>query len=258
MAEQTAEQATELIRFDAVRVATDDLARATRAYALLLGAEPAHATAEHVRFALARGAVELVHGPPGRQSLRLTRTAVADVEAEARYELVVEEGFGGIGVVVDACPTDAAGRAAPRQHPALADAVPTEGGIVGIDHVVVNTPDPQRAIRLWRDGLGVRLALDREFAHRGLRMLFFRSAGVTLEYVSVLGGTSDGGDDLLDGIAYRVADLAALRERLLAAGLDVSELRTGNKQGTRVATVRSGTEGVPTLLIEVVAPASAD
>ena len=32
-----AEQGTELVRFDAVRVATDDVARAARAYALLLG-----------------------------------------------------------------------------------------------------------------------------------------------------------------------------------------------------------------------------
>lgn len=249
------EQGAELVRFDAVRVATDDLTRATRAYGLLLGAEPVQATSEHVRFALARGAVELVHGVPGRQSLRLTRTPVAGVDAEAAYELVVEEGFGGIGVAVDPCPTGGDGRPVPRQHPSLADAVPTAGGIVGVDHVVVNTPDPARAIRLWRDGLGVRLALDREFPQRGLRMLFFRSAGVTLEFVSALGGASGGGgDDVLDGVAYRVADLAAVRERLLAGGLDVSELRTGNKQGTRVATVRSGTEAVPTLLIEAVTP----
>ena len=57
---------------------------------------------------------------------------------------------------------------------------------------------------------------------------------------------------MLNGVAYRVRDLAAVRERLLAAGLDVSDMRTGNKQGTRVATVRSGTEGVPTLLIEAI------
>lgn len=250
-----AEQRAELVRFDAVRVATDDLARATRAYALLLGTEPERTSHEHARFGLARGAVELVHGAPGRQSLRLTRTPVAGVEAGAAYELVVEEGFGGIGVAVDPCPIATDGRPAPRQHPSLAEAIPTAGGIVGVDHVVVNTVDPARAIRLWRDGLGVRLALDREFPQRGLRMLFFRSAGVTLEFVSALAGAgTGGGDDVLDGIAYRVADLAAVRARLVAAGLDVSELRTGNKQGTRVATVRSGTEGVPTLLIEAVAP----
>ncbi|MBY0280285.1 VOC family protein [Candidatus Binatia bacterium] len=249
------EQRAELVRFDAVRVATDDLARATRAYALLLGTEPERKSHEHVRFALARGAVELVHGVPGAQSLRLTRTPVAGVDAEAAYELVVEEGFGGIGVAVDPCPTGPDGRPAMRRHPSLAEAAPTAGGVVGVDHVVVNTADPERAIRLWRDGLGVRLALDREFPQRGLRMLFFRSAGVTLEFVSALAGTgARGGDDVLDGIAYRVADLGAMRARLATAGLDVSEPRTGNKQGTRVATVRSGTEGVPTLLIEADAP----
>lgn len=245
------EQGAELVRFDAVRVATDDVTRAARAYALLLGAEPERAGHDHARFTLARGAVELVHGAPGVQSLRLTRTPASGVDAEAAYELVVEEGFGGIGVVVDPCPTDASGTPALRQHPSFEDAVPTAGGVIGVDHVVVNTPDPGRAVRLWRDGLGVRLALDREFAQRGVRMLFFRSAGVTLEYVSALGAQGDG-DDVLDGIAYRVADLASVRARLVAAGLDVSELRSGNKQGTRVATVRSGTEGVPTLLIEAV------
>jgi catechol 2,3-dioxygenase-like lactoylglutathione lyase family enzyme len=248
-----AEQGTELVRFDAVRVATDDLARATRAYAVLLGTAAEHVAHDHARFTLARGAVELVHGTPGVQSLRLTRTPVSGVDAEAAYELVVEEGFGGIGVVVDPCPTGADGRPVLRRHPSFDEAVPTAGGIIGVDHVVVNTPDPARAIRLWRDGLGVRLALDREFPQRGMRMLFFRSAGVTLEYVSPLATpNAAAGDDVLNGIAYRVRDLAAVRERLLAAGLDVSEMRTGNKQGTRVATVRNGTEGVPTLLIEAV------
>jgi catechol 2,3-dioxygenase-like lactoylglutathione lyase family enzyme len=245
------EQGRELVCFDAVRVATDDVARATRTYAALLGAAPERVAHDHVRFALARGAVELVHGVPGAQSLRLTRTPVSSIEAEAAFELVVEEGFGGIGVVVDPCPTGADGRPVARAHPSLADAVPT----AGIDHVVVNTPDPARAIRLWSDGLGVRLALDREFPQRGLRMLFFRTAGVTLEFVSPIGAAGEG-DDVLDGIAYRVADLASVRARLSAAGLDVSELRTGNKQGTRVATVRSGTEGVPTLLLEAVTPGS--
>ena len=36
----------------------------------------------------------------------------------------------------------------------------------------------------------------------------------------------------------------------LQAGVDVSEVRTGRKPGTRVMTVRSGTCGVPTLLVQ--------
>jgi len=41
-----------------------------------------------------------------------------------------------------------------------------------------------------------------------------------------------------------------VRTRLLDDGFDVSTVRDGNKRGTLVATVRAGTEGVPTLLIE--------
>ena len=40
------------------------------------------------------------------------------------------------------------------------------------------------------------------------------------------------------------------RERLVAGGVEVSEVRTGRKPGTRVATVRDRALGTPTLLIE--------
>jgi hypothetical protein len=58
------------------------------------------------------------------------------------------------------------------------------------------------------------------------------------------------GPDRFYGVSYRVRDLGARREALLAAGFDVSEIRPGNKAGTRVASVRSGTADVPTLLLE--------
>jgi hypothetical protein len=48
-----------------------------------------------------------------------------------------------------------------------------------------------------------------------------------------------------------VSDLAARRAPLDRPGLDVSEIRPGMRPGTSVATVRSGTAGVPTLLLEV-------
>jgi catechol 2,3-dioxygenase-like lactoylglutathione lyase family enzyme len=242
----------EIVRFDAVRVRTDDLARAARRYASLLGAEPERVSADVVRFALARGVVELVPGAPGAQALRLTATGAGGANGERALDEARAARFGGIEVLVDP-PRAGALAAGSREVTALDTATPTAGGFLAIDHLVINTPDPERAIGLWRDRLGVRLALDREFPHRGLRMLFFRSAGVTLEYVSPIGSAGTG-DDLLNGVAYRVADLDRVRERLLAAGLDVSEVRTGNKQGTRVATVRNETESVPTLLIEA-APA---
>jgi hypothetical protein len=58
------------------------------------------------------------------------------------------------------------------------------------------------------------------------------------------------GRDRLWGLSWRVADADAAHARLAAAGLDVSEVRAGMKPGTRVFTVRDGTCGVPTLMIE--------
>jgi hypothetical protein len=52
------------------------------------------------------------------------------------------------------------------------------------------------------------------------------------------------------GLSWRVADIDAARARLAAAGLDVSEVRGGRKPGTRVMSVRDGTCGINTLLLE--------
>src|SRR5262249_54296157 len=119
------------------------------------------------------------------------------------------------------------------------------------DHVVVHTGDPERAIALWRDRVGLRLALDREFPARHLRLLFFRSAGITLEYTSPLPAAEPAGVDRLYGVSYRVTDLPSRRGRRLAAEIEVSEIRPGMRPGTTVATVRSGTAGVPTLLLQL-------
>lgn len=235
--------AGEAARFDAVRIQTDDLAGATERYAGLLGAAPEGAGGDVVRFALGRGAVELVRGARGVLGLRLVSSAAPG--ALAALEAARALRFAGVAVQV-------AEPAGTPSHDAARAAPPTAGGILGIDHVVVDTTDPARAIALWRDTLGIRLALDRAFPARGLRMLFFRSAGVTIEVVSPLAAAPAPGDDAVHGIAYRVVDVAHVRARLLGQGLDVSPVRDGNKRGTAVATVRSGTEGVPTLLIEAI------
>jgi hypothetical protein len=97
----------------------------------------------------------------------------------------------------------------------------------------------------------LRLALDRAFPERGLRLVFFRSGGITLEFATADAESSSDGPDRFHGVSYRVPDLAARRDRLLRAGIEVSEVRTGMRPGTSVVTVRSGTAGVPTLLLEV-------
>jgi catechol 2,3-dioxygenase-like lactoylglutathione lyase family enzyme len=113
-----------------------------------------------------------------------------------------------------------------------------------IDHLVLRSSDLEAAITLYGKGLGLRLALDTTFA--GVRMLFFRVGGVTLEVVH---DPSVGDDDVLLGIAYRTGNLFGAHARLDAAGFGLGPLRPGNKPGTEVFTVRDRTCGVPTLIL---------
>jgi catechol 2,3-dioxygenase-like lactoylglutathione lyase family enzyme len=123
--------------------------------------------------------------------------------------------------------------------------------VSGVDHAVIMTADPDAACTLYRDRLALRLALDRTFEERRVRLLFFRIAGVTVELAASLdGGRDPSGSDRFWGISWRVPDVDAARARLAAAGCDISDVRSGNKPGTRVCTVRRETHGVATLLIQ--------
>jgi catechol 2,3-dioxygenase-like lactoylglutathione lyase family enzyme len=121
--------------------------------------------------------------------------------------------------------------------------------IVGLDHVVVSTEDPERAAALYGARLGLDMALDRSHQDWG-QLMFFRCGDLIVEVVKrpVAGG--DPTHDKLWGLSWRVADIDATRARLAADGLDVSEVRNGRKPGTRVLSVRNGACGIHTLLLE--------
>jgi catechol 2,3-dioxygenase-like lactoylglutathione lyase family enzyme len=116
--------------------------------------------------------------------------------------------------------------------------------VEALDHVVIRTSAPDEALALYNETLGIRLALDRVLG--GVRMLFFRTGGVTIE---VIGDASAETADSFYGLAYRVRDLEATHLRLTAAGFTLTEPRVGRKPGTHVFSVRSSTCGVPTLFI---------
>ncbi|BBX56888.1 hypothetical protein MSHO_22330 [Mycobacterium shottsii] len=121
---------------------------------------------------------------------------------------------------------------------------------------MVKTSDADAAITLYRDQLGLRLALDRSFADWGMRLVFLRVGGVTVEIAQSLSDARlPARTDQVWGLSWRVPDADAARRRLAEAGFDVSEVRVGRKPGTRVVSVKDGTCGVPTLLIEPAAPA---
>jgi catechol 2,3-dioxygenase-like lactoylglutathione lyase family enzyme len=125
----------------------------------------------------------------------------------------------------------------------------TAASIAALDHVVVSTADPERAAALYGARLGLDMALDRSHPDWG-RLMFFRCGDLVVEVVHRPGKDSDAVHDRLWGLSWRVLDIDATRARLAASGVDVSEVRPGRKPGTRVLTVRNGTCGIPTLLVE--------
>ena len=117
-----------------------------------------------------------------------------------------------------------------------------------LDHVVINTNDPEGFKSLYGDIFGIRLALDQTVEKWGGRMLFFRLNHTTIEVI----GKPDKEDpfDKLWGLAWSVEDLNATHQRLLKEGLEVSAVKEGRKENTLVCTVKSDTCSVPTLLIQ--------
>ncbi|MBW2267925.1 MAG: VOC family protein [Deltaproteobacteria bacterium] len=125
-----------------------------------------------------------------------------------------------------------------------------EASVTALDHVVVLSADVAATRAVFGEKLGLRLALERSFEERGVRLLFFRVGGTTVE----IGGRLDAepqpdASDRFGGLAWRVADVAAAHARLVAAGFDVSDARDGAKSGTRVFAPRGELCGVPTLFI---------
>jgi catechol 2,3-dioxygenase-like lactoylglutathione lyase family enzyme len=125
----------------------------------------------------------------------------------------------------------------------------TAASITAMDHVVVSTADPERAAALYGARLGLDMALDRSHPNWG-RLMFFRCGDLIVEVTHRPGKHADAACDTLWGMTWRVADIDATRERLVASGVDLSEVRAGRKPGTRVMSARSSTCKIPTLLLE--------
>jgi catechol 2,3-dioxygenase-like lactoylglutathione lyase family enzyme len=121
--------------------------------------------------------------------------------------------------------------------------------ISALDHVVVRTPNPERAIALYAGRLGLDLRLDRSNPQWNARLLFFRCGDVVVEMSHDLKkGVSDAPDELW-GLSWRTPDIARCHARLKKAGVEVSEPRDGRRPGSQVMTVASHTANVPTIVI---------
>ena len=117
-----------------------------------------------------------------------------------------------------------------------------------LDHVVLNTNDADGFINIYRDIFNIRLALDRVIEHWKTRMLFFRLNKTTIEVVEQKNDAAN--PDKLWGLAWEVESIKEAHERLTNDGIEITEVKKGIKENTLVATIKSHTNNVPTLLIE--------
>lgn len=157
---------------------------------------------------------------------------------------------GGMNILLTAPPRD--GQPWPLSAPTEGEAA----AVTELDHVVVRTPNPERALAIYGAKLGLDLRLDRSNADWGVRQLFFRCGSAVVEFGASLKTPVSDAPDSSGGLAWRVDDPAAVHARLAADGWDVSDLRQGRKPGTQVFTVRSGAPGLPALMIQQGAPAA--
>ena len=124
----------------------------------------------------------------------------------------------------------------------------SKGEINKLDHVVINTNDADGFIKVYKNIFNIRLALDKVIEHWKSRMLFFRVNKTTIEVIE----KKDENDskDSLWGLAWEVDSIEEAHKRLTKEGVEISSIKEGLKENTLVATIKSHTHNVPTLLIE--------
>tara|TARA_Y100000768_G_scaffold386129_1_gene373800 strand:- start:4588 stop:5433 length:846 start_codon:yes stop_codon:yes gene_type:complete len=123
-----------------------------------------------------------------------------------------------------------------------------DASINKLDHVVITTNDADGFIEIYRDIFDIRLALDKVIEHWNTRMLFFRLNETTIEVVAKEHNNKN--PDELWGLAWEVESIANTRKRLINEGVEITEIKDGIKENTLVATIKSHTHDVPTLLIQ--------
>lgn len=259
-------------RLDHVTLAVRDFDAAVGGYRGLLGLEPdlePGGGAQRAWFRLPNAALEVI-APDGEGAAGDRVRARLDAAGEGLWILAFS-----------AEDLDAAARLAERRGLKIADRTaravlldpvglaglqvlyfkgptpPTavSGPVAALDHVVVRTPNAERAVANFGGRLGLDLRLDRSNESWGVRQLFFKAGDPLVEFGASLKHPPSDGPDSFGGLAWRVPDPHAAHAALSSAGFEVSEVRAGRKPGTHVFTVRNAPEGatlagVPTLMIQ--------
>ncbi|HXA40080.1 MAG TPA: VOC family protein, partial [Phenylobacterium sp.] len=231
-----------IIGLDHVAIAVRDFDAAVDGYRRLLGREPDFAPrdgANRAWFRFPNMALEVI-APNGEgaagdrirarieaagEGIWLAAFAVEDVAAASRL-------MGRRGLEVEP-----AGALARVQAAGLSFVLATAHGVASsaatgdesaavtaLDHIVIHTPNPDRALGLYGARFGLDLRLDRTNEQWSARQLFFRCGGAVFEVGASLKApvTPESLDapDRFGGLAWRVADPDAAQARIAAAGFD--------------------------------------
>ncbi len=252
-----------------IALAADDPEHAAADYERVFGRRPQVYTDDgrtlH-RFELDNIALEITRAAAGAAGLQRVGFEVDDMSATARKfsrrglgcEAPLSEHWrgGDHGVIertvtpISAATTHGVGIAVVETMRAEgASPLPAAHAVTAIDHLVVRSPNPERAIALYGGRLGLDFALDRTNPDWGSRLLFFLCGGVRVEIGhSLAKGISDEPDQF-SGLAWRVDDAAAAQQRLQGSGVQTSDAKKGRRPGSQVLTVRSNTCNVPTIFL---------
>lgn len=136
----------------------------------------------------------------------------------------------------------------PQEAPSQ-DAVSTPRDVAGLDHVVIQTAQPEHTGFVYGSILGLDCRMDLSNPKWDSRLMFYRCGDLIVELYHPLSAGEQSAPDSFFGLTWRVADINSTRTRLMDLGVAVSELRKGRKPGTAVFTVKSHTQDVPTLFI---------
>ena len=125
----------------------------------------------------------------------------------------------------------------------------TDNIIKKLDHVVIQTNDPDSFIEIYNKIFDLKLSLDKFIETWQRRILFFKLNKTIIEVIEEK-DKNESPKDKLWGLAWEVEDIHKKKRELEAIGVDISEIKKGVKENTLVTTVKCHTHNVPTLLIQ--------
>jgi catechol 2,3-dioxygenase-like lactoylglutathione lyase family enzyme len=252
-----------------VALGADDPEQAAADYALVFGREAKTYMGSDGRklhrFQLDNIAFEIAHAGAGAAGLQRIGFEVDDMVATARkldrrglgLETTITEQWRGNDGAIARAVTPISLASTHGIAIALIATTQADGGtpasaaqaVRGIDHLVVRSPNPERAVALYGGRLGLDFALDRTNPDWGSRLMFFMCGGVRVEIGHSLNRGVSNEPDQFAGLAWKVDDAAQAQRRLQGCGVQTSDAKKGRRPGSQVLTVRSNTCNVPTLFL---------